>query len=197
MAVTLSNADIVSRLKLLADRHLKADSGTTTTAKNSKLIDEAGMTNNFICFINGANVGVDRIITSFFAETGTCTFDALDNAVTSSDEFCIVSKGFQSDVLQAHKVIANDFRNKGYDIDLFLTSDQLKEMYIYKVIELVCAGLMNDGVAEDVYFVQYNRFKELYQIESSALIADYDDNEDGSINTDEEMRPVGQIGFSR
>jgi hypothetical protein len=197
-AVTLSNADIVSRLKLLADSHLKADSGTTTTAVSSELISSSGSLNSFICFINGSNIGVDRIITSFFPETGTMTFDALSNAVTNSDEFCIVSKGFQSDVTQAHRFIENDFKNRGYDIDLFLNADtQLKEMYIYKTIELVCAGLMNDGVAEDIYFVQYNRFKELYEIERSVLTADYDTNEDGVISEAEENQTISYGTMTR
>lgn len=197
MAITLTNADIVSRLKLLSDYHLKADSGTVTYLNSTELVDETAIVNSYVCFINGLNEGVDRIVTTFIAESGRIEFDALDNAVTNTDEFCICRKGFQSDVSQAHSVIANDFRNKGYDIDLFLTTAQLKEMYIYKTIELVCAGLMNDGVAEDIYFVQYNRFKELYDLESNALIADYDSNEDGDIDTDEVLLPVGQLGFVR
>ena len=124
---TVSSADIVSRLKLLADEHLKADSGSTTTAINSTLINESDKTNSIICFINGSNIGVDRVITNFDDATGTITFSALDNAVTSSDEFCIVERGFASDIAQAGIAIKNDFRNSGYDIELFLNSGtQLK-----------------------------------------------------------------------
>ena len=197
MSVTLTNADIVSRLKLLADYHYKADSGSVTTIISSSLIDEPTITNAYICFISGLNIGVDKIVTSFFKESGTCTFTALDDAITSSDEFCISRKGFISDFEQASLSIANDFRNKGYDIDLFLTTPQLKELYIYKTIELVCGGLMNDGNDEDIYFTNYNRFKEKYNIEQTVLIADYDANEDGNIDTDEELKKVGQVSFSR
>lgn len=197
MAVTLSNADIVSRLKLLADIHLKADSGTTTSLINSSLIDGSNVSNNIVSFINGANIGIDRVVSSFNDTTGEITFDAIDTAVSNVDEFCIISTGFSSDIAQAGIAIRNDFRNKGYDLDLFLTSSQLRELYIYKTIELVCMGLMNDGVDTDVYFVQANRFKALYETECSSLIADYDSNEDGNIDADEELLPVGQVGFSR
>ena len=197
MAVTLSNADVVSRLKLLADNHLKADSGTTTSLINSSLIDSNNITNHIVSFISGSNIGVDRVISSFDTDTGEIIFDAIDTSISNVDEVCIMSIGFASDIAQAETAIRNDFRNKGYNLDLFLTSSQLKELYIYKTIEIICMGLMNDGVDTDVYFVQAKRFKELYQIELSSLIADYDLNEDGNIDTDEELLPAGQIGFSR
>jgi hypothetical protein len=190
MAVTLTNADIVSRLKMLADYHLKADSGSTTTAVSRALIDEPDITSYFISFISGANIGLDEVITDFTPATGTITFATLDDAVTSVDEFCICSKGFQSDVAQATQAIANDFRNKGYDIDLFLTTSQLKEMYIYKTIELICGGLMNDGNDEDIYFVNYERFKAKYETEQATITADYDENESGDISEDEENLSV-------
>lgn len=194
----ITNADIVSRLKLLADEHVKADSGSTTTALNSALANGSDYTNNLICFISGANVGVDRVITSYVVGTGAFTFDVLDTAITNIDEFCVVPKGFLSDVAQATSIVTNDMRNRGYDVSLFLTfQTQLKELYIYKTIELVCGGLMNDGQDQDVYFVNYNRFKALYELESSTLIADYDANEDGTIDANEVDANVGQVGFAR
>ena len=196
--MTITNADIVSRLKLLADEHLKADSGSTTTAANSSISEGNDYTNNLICFISGDNIGVDKVITSYAVATGTFTFDVLANAVTSIDEFCVVSKGFLSDVAQATSIVKNDLRNRGYDVDLFLNfQTQLKELYIYKTIELVCASLMNDGQDHDVYFVNYERFKKLYEVESSTLIADYDADEDGNIDEGEENLNIGQVGFSR
>ncbi len=196
--MTITNADIVSRLKLLADEHLKADSGSITTAVNSSISDGNDYTNSLICFISGDNIGVDRVITSYAIATGTFTFDVLTAAVTNIDEFCVVSKGFLSDVAQATSIVTNDLRNRGYDVDLFLNfQTQLKELYIYKTIELVCASLMNDGQDQDVYFVNYERFKKLYEVESSTLIADYDANEDGNIDTDEENLHIGQVGFLR
>lgn len=196
--MTITNADIVGRLKLLADEHLKADSGTTTTAVNASIKDGADYLNNFICFVSGANIGVDAVVTSYDSTTGTFTFDALSTAVTNIDEFCIVSKGFQSDVSQATSIVANDMRNRGYDIDLFLNyQTQLKEMYTYKTIELICAGLMNDGQDHDTYYTNGERFKKLYEAEASNLIADYDENEDGEIDEGEENLYTGQVGFTR
>ncbi|MEE8589647.1 MAG: hypothetical protein V3S80_09935 [Sulfurimonadaceae bacterium] len=196
--MTITNADIVSRLKLLADEHLKADSGSITTAVNSSISDGNDYTNSLICFISGDNIGVDRVITSYAIATGTFTFDALTAAVTNIDEFCVVSKGFLSDVAQATSIVTNDLRNRGYDVDLFLNfQTQLKELYIYKTIELVCASLMNDGQDQDSYFVNYERFKKLYEVESSKLIADYDANEDCNIYVGEENLHIGQVGFLR
>jgi len=183
----ITNADIAGRLKLLADEHLKADSGSTTTAVNASIKDGSDYKNNFICFISGDNIGVDRVISSYTVATGTFTFDTLDDAITNTDEFCVVSKGFQSDVSQAISIVANDMRNRGYDIDLFLNyQTQLKELYIYKTIELICQSLMNDGIENDVYFVNRNSFNALYETEINTLIADYDANEDGEVSESEE-----------
>ena len=88
-------------------------------------------------------------------------------------------------------------RNSGYDLALFLTEPQLKEMYIYKTIELICAGLMNDAQDQDVYFANYERFKDLYVSERTSLIADYDANENGTIEEGEEILNIGQVGFAR
>lgn len=196
--MTITNADIVGRLKLLADIHLKADSGTTTTAVNARLIDESNILNSYICFISGSNIGVDRVISGFAPTTGTISFTALSTTVSNTDEFCIVEKGYQSDVTQATLIVANDMRNKGYDIDLFINyQTQLKEMYIYKTIELICSSLMNDGTDSDAYYVNYNRFKQLYERESTYLIADYDLSEDGAISADEESANSGQVLFTR
>ncbi len=196
--MTITNADIVSRLKLLADEHLKADSGTLTTAVNSSISEGNDYTNSLICFISGDNISIDRVITSYATATGTFTFDVLTATVTNIDEFCVVSKGFLSDVAQATNIVTNDLRNRGYNVDLFLNfQTQLKELYIYKTIELVCASLMNDGQDHDVYFVNYERFKNLYEVESSTLIADYDADEDGNIDVGEENLNIGQVGFSR
>jgi len=192
MALTLTNADIVGRLKLLADRHLKADSGSTTTAVNATLIDETTLVNQFICFVNGDNVGIDSVITAFDDTTGTITFDALANAVTNTDEFCIVQTGFQSDVTQAYNVMRNDLRNRGYEIDLFLTHDQIKEMHIYKTIELICSSLMNNGDDQDAYFVHKGDFRNLYETETLNMLADYDADKSGDISTSEEEQSLRQ-----
>ena len=196
MALTLTNADIVSRLKLLADEHLKADSGTTTTVVCSALID-ADIVNHYVCFVSGSNVGVDRVITAFDDTTGTITVDALDNAVTNTDEFCIVQTGFQSDVSQAYNVMRNDLKNMGRDITLFLTDWHLKEMHIYKTIELICASLMNDGDDQDAYYVNYKRFEKLYELEKVNMLADYDADESGDISTAEEEASMPQAYMVR
>lgn len=197
MALSLTTAELVSRLKLLADYHLKANSGSTTTVVNTSLVGESNISNSLICFISGLNAPTDRVVTSFYTETGTVGFGALDNAVVNTDEFCIVKRGYQSDVVQAEQAMRNHFRNMGYDLDLFLTSSHIKEAHVYKTLELICGSLMNDANADDVYYFHYKRFKELYETETSTLIADYDANEDGAISEDEELQTMNYGVFGR
>jgi len=197
MSLTLSNATIVGRLKLLADEHFKADDGTDVTVTISSLVDHSDIAKQFICFVSGDNSGTDRIITNFSDITGVVSFDTLLYPVTNTDEVCIVSKGYQSEVEQAEQVIQNDMRNRGYDFSKFLEVEQLLQMHIYKTIELACAGRVNDGQDHDVYFFQTNRFKDLYHSELASLVADYDKDGNGIIDDDEEGIKLGQIGFIR
>jgi len=193
----ITNAQIAGRLKLLADEHLKADSGTDVQVVSDSIKNGTNYLNHFICFISGNNMYEDRVVTSYDVSTGTFGFDQLLLPVLDTDEFCLTAKGFQSDVAQAESFIRNDFRNRGYDLDLFLTEPQLEEAYIYKTIELICSGLMNDGVDTDVYYMHSERYKTLYEQNMSNLIADYDANEDGTIDDVEELNKLGQIKFIR
>ena len=196
--MNITNAEIVGRFKPLAVHgSLKADNGSTTTIVCSSLKAEADITNGYVCFLSGDNIGVDRIVTLFDDATGTVTFDALDNAVDNTTEFCVLRRGYQSDIAQAGLFITNHFRNNGLDVSLFLNAHQLKELYIYKTLEMICANSMNDGNDTDMYFVNMNRFRELYNIEMASLVADYDLNEDGVISADEESTKVGQVVFAK
>ena len=195
--MTITNADIVSRLKLLADLHAKATSGTTTSVVCRDLVGESELSGYFICFVSGTHAGTDKVITKFKDLTGTIEFDALASTASSTDEFCIVSKGYQSEVSQAALIVAEDFKNKGYDSSLFLVETQIKELHIAKAIELACFSLMNDATDTDSYYANAQRFRDRYRIIMANLIADYDLNEDGIISDSEEATSMGQIGFNR
>lgn len=197
MALTLTNADLLSRYTQIADFYLKADSGTTTTAVNTSLIDEVGLSNYYICFLSGSNKGTDKIVTSFDDTTGTLTFDALDNAVDNTSIFALTEIGFGNFIAEAEASIENHLRNNGYDLSLFLTSSQLKEVHILKTLELICRSRFNDGTDEDLYFKNMELFQGKFDSEMSRLIADYDTNEDGTISDDEEDQNIGQVVFAR
>ena len=122
MALNLTNSEIVARFKALADYKLKADSGSITTFISSQLIDEPDLTKNYICFVSGDNYGIDRIITAFDEDTGTITFNDINSSITDIDEVCIVRNGFLSDAKQGEIYLANNLRNRGLDINLFLFS---------------------------------------------------------------------------
>lgn len=193
--MTLTNAEIVARYKALADFSFKADSGTTTTLTSKKLIDNSDISGFYVCFISGANFGLDKIITSFNDTTGTLTFSALSSSVLNTDEVAIVENGFQAEVKQAELFIINYLRNKGLDFNLMLNKPQLKESHIYKTLDLICSNLMKDAVDADVYYAQSVKYQNLFNLEMDKLVADYDINENGTIEQSEEVLNVGQVRF--
>ena len=99
----------------------------------------------YICFLSGANKGVDRIITSFVSATGTFTFSDLDNTVDNTTEFAIVENGFLSYMEEAIEFIREKVKNDGKDLDLFLTESQLKEIHLYKTLDLICQDKFEDA----------------------------------------------------
>jgi len=189
MAVwTLKNADIISALPILADHYEKADSGSTTELVCGRLtaLVEAEMVGATISFITGDNKGEDATITTYTDSTGTFGFSALSNSVDSATVFGIVYLDFQSYIGRAYDMIKNEMRNKGIDIDLFLTVSQMKELHLTKTLELICVAKRQDADTDDIFHQNYMLFKERYEKEMTTLKADYDIDEDGVIDEDAE-----------
>jgi len=190
MAWVLTNADIISALPILADHFEKADSGSTTTLVSGRLTDlvEAEIVGATVGFTTGDNAGTDAVITSYTDSTGSFGFDAVDNTVDSSTGFGIVYLDYSSFINRAYDIIKNEMRNKGLDIDLFKTTAQVKELHLVKALELICMAKRQDADTDDIFNESYNVFKENYESELSTLKADYDTDEDGTIETAEKLQ---------
>jgi len=185
---TLKNADIIQALPILADHYEKADSGSTTTLVCGRLTDlvQAEIEGATIAFIAGANAGNDATITSYTDTTGTFGFDAVTTAIDSSTGFGVLYLDYTGYINRAFDIIKNEMRNRGLDIDLFLTVSQVKELHLTKTLQLICMSKRQDADTDDIFHESYMVFKELYESELTTLKADYDLDEDGSIEESEE-----------
>jgi hypothetical protein len=190
MAWTLTNADVIQALPILADHYEKADSGSTTTLVSGRLTDliEAEIVGATIGFLTGDNAGVDATITSYTDSTGTFGFSAVSTAVDSSTGFGIVYLDYTTYINRAYDIVKNEMRNKGLDIDLFLTTSQVKELHLTKCLELICMSKRQDADTDDIYHESYLVFKQNYDGELVNLKADYDTDEDGTIEEAEEKQ---------
>ena len=191
MAWVLKNADIIAALPVLADYFEKADGGSTTTLTCKRLtsLDEDEFVGATIGFINGDNAGVDATITSYTSNTtATLGFAALSNAVDASTGFGVVLIDYQTYIDRAYDIIANEMRNRGLDITLFKTTAQVKELHLTKSLELICMAKRQDADSDDIYHESYLVFKENYESELTTLKADYDTDEDGTIEEAEKKQ---------
>ena len=190
MAWTLKNADIIQALPLLADHYEKADSGSTTNLVCSRLnlLTNGEVIGATIGFINGDLAGTDVTIVSYEGTSGTFGFAAASNAVDKSTGFGIVYIDYQSFINRAYDIIKNEMRNRGLDIDLFLTTTQVKELHLTKALELICMSKRQDADTDDIYHQSYLAFKENYESELTTLKADYDTDEDGTIEEAEKLQ---------
>jgi hypothetical protein len=190
MSWVLKNADIIAALPILADHYEKADSGSTTSLVCGRLTSllSAEMVGATIGFITGGNAGTDATITSYTDSTGTFGFDAALTAVDSSTGFGVVYLDYTTYIDRAYGIIKNELRNRGLDIDLFLTTTQVKELHLTKTLELICMAKRQDADTDDIYHESYLVFKENYESELTTLKADYDTDEDGTIEESEEKQ---------
>lgn len=197
--LNLTNANIVARFTQVSDYRAKAQSGSVTTLVNTKAFEDYSddhFNNMYICFLSGVNKGVDRIITSFVSATGTFTFSDLDNTVDNTTEFAIVENGFLSYMEEAIEFIREKVKNDGKDLDLFLTESQLKEIHLYKTLDLICQDKFEDANDEDMYWRRHQHYNALFENTYLKLKADYDTNEDGEISEDEKLQG-GSYGILR
>jgi hypothetical protein len=190
MAWTLKNADIIQALPLLADHYEKADSGSTTQLVCSRLtlLVDGEIEGATIGFISSDTAGTDAIVTSYEGGSGTFGFAALSNAVDSSTGFGIVYIEYTPFINRAYDIISNEMRNRGLDITLFKTTAQMKELHLVKTLELICMSKRQDADSDDIYHESYLVFKENYESELTTLKADYDTDEDGTIEEAEKKQ---------
>jgi len=199
MALVLTNADILSTLELLADGIFRAESGTTTSLVCSALANNILNVDGYVLvFMSSDLYSKETTVSNYDINTNTITLtDTQTGAVTKSTKFALLETSYYNFMTRAEDIMTDIFRNKGLDITLFLTTAQLKELHIYKTIELICRSKMNGALDEDVYFAQTEYFSNIFDSALSNLKADYDANEDGTISEDEENMRITTITLVR
>jgi hypothetical protein len=188
MALTLTNSDLVQTLEALGGEILKADDGSTTTLVSQDLSELGNVDGYLLIFLSSDLLGNEAYISS--SEDTLFSLDkTLLISVSSKTKFAYLEMPYDSFINRSSAIIEDLFRNKGMT--------QLKELHIYKTIELICLSKRNGAETDDVYNVNYETFKELFENSFTNLVADYDFNENGSIDEDEKLTNIGQVSFVR
>ncbi len=196
MAWSLTNADVITALPILADFYEKADGGSTTTLTCKRLtsLQDDEIVGATIGFISGDNAGTDAVVSTYAsATTATFGFDAVSGSVDSSTGFGITLISWKVYIDRAFSIIKNELRNKDLDIDLFKTVSQVKELHLLKTVELICLSKRQDANADDVFHESYLSFKEAYSGEMLAIRADYDLDEDGTLEESEKLQSSNRV----
>lgn len=193
--LSLSNAEIINNLTLLADFVGRVDTSTTTSITINSLANEDIEANDTLCILSGDAKNTDIAITDF--DAGEITFDELDSSIQVRAIVAICKIGFDNYVSNAYDMLKNDIKNKSLEIELFLTEWQLKQLHVYKTLELICGDRRNGADTNDAYNANYERYYALYRSELTTFVADYDINENGSITEEEELNFKAQVGFVR
>ena len=117
--------------------------------------------------------------------SNTLTFSpAYSSAIGNSTVFKI-RPSFQYIIDRAfNDYVWRDVRNKVPAASGYIDTDVLKNLTVYKALELYCVGSVE--IADDKWDLRYNRFKEDYQAEYLKLKEPYDISEDGNISDKED-----------
>lgn len=193
--LSLSNGKLLQNLLILSDFVGRIDVGGDEEITVASLRNDDINAQDTLCVLSGDNNGIDIVITDF--DDGVISLSGNDKTLSNRDMIGIVSIPFDSYITQAERYLKNDFRNKGAILDNFLNTEQLEQLHIYKTLSLICGDRRNSTDQNDSYNANFQRFETMYQTEFSNLLADYDENEDGTISTDEELIFKGQVGFTR
>lgn len=194
--LTLTNAEIINGFPVLADHREKVNTGTINSCivKALKNLDVEDVESSYICFLNGDNQGLDRIILSYDDTTGEFTFDDTNVIVDNKSMIAIISNDYITYSERAETILKQDLKNQGANFDLFFNANiDLKEVHLLGTLKNICFSLRRDTNADDIYHSSYLDFKDQYDTNLARLVADYDFDEDGILDPEEEDYKVGQI----
>lgn len=173
----------------------KAESGTTTTLIDSKLIDNDETWKGGLIEIYKNKESKDRKISSFDNTTGKITFNpALESTVEANDIY-IARRSYQEKITQAGIKVQDDFRAMEKRAYLVIDHRVLKWLIIYRFFADYFGNLIKEE--NDEFDIQNKRYEGLYTNKLQSMSIVYDKNVDAIIDDGEDDTKVGEIRWLR
>lgn len=123
-------------------------------------------------------------------EQNTITFTPVYSSAITDNTVFKIRPSFQYIIDRAFDdFVWRDIRNKVPVTSGFIDSTVLKNLTVYKALELYCLGAVEEE--SDKWDLRYTRFKEAYETEYTKLSEPYDISEDGNVSDKENQNRPG------
>lgn len=111
-----------------------------------------------------------------------------------ADEIWTGTTNYAGQIDEAFRYVKRLIKDKGKRPSMLIDGSQVRELVIIKTFEMIFFNFSKDP--EDVWWKRYEQYKTLFDTRFAALVIKYDEDESGTIDSDEEVS-AGQVSFLR
>jgi len=125
--------------------------------------------------------------------------DVVDNDLKAyfpllADEIWTGTTSYSGQIAEAFNAVKRLIKDKGKRPSMLIDGSQVRELVIIKTFEMIFFNFSKDP--EDVWWKRYIAYHDLFTARFAALQIKYDEDESGTIETDEQQR-LGQLTLIR
>lgn len=103
---------------------------------------------------------------------------------------------YYEQIRKAFGQVKKDIKNKGRRPEMLIDGAQIKEVIIYKALEIICFAFAKSP-EEDIWWEKHQKWADMYDTEFAKLLIKYDEDESGTIEEDEKSKSMQEISFRR
>jgi len=125
--------------------------------------------------------------------------DVVDNDLKAyfpllADEIWTGTTSYSGQIAEAFNAVKRLIKDKGKRPSMLIDGSQVRELVIIKTFEMIFFNFAKDP--EDVWWKRYEKYAALFTARFAALQIKYDEDESGTIETDEQQG-LGQLTLIR
>lgn len=103
---------------------------------------------------------------------------------------------YDGQIQEAFKIVKRGIKDKGKRPAMLIDGSQVRELVILKTFEMLCFDFAKAATANDIWWMRYQKYAEMYKAMFAGLNIKYDEDQSGTIEP-EEKETLGQITFQR
>ena len=186
--------DIINAAFFLKDQNYSkiftADSGNKTTIVSTELTEKDDYWNGgSVEVVSGTNLGQVRKVTDFVASTNTLTVETFTGLIDGTSKVLLI-RTFKKEIDRAFDRFKLDVKNRGIHIDRIIDNNQVKEYIIILALHYICMGFSTD--VADIWFSKAEIYEKDYKKLIGTAVFEYDEDNDGNIESTEEQKNIFQ-----
>ena len=188
------DSDIINAAPFVKEKNyskvITADSGSATEIVSTELNEDDDYWNGGIAKVaGGTNIGESRKITDFVKASNRLTTEEFTAAIDTTS-IIVVIRTFKKEIDNAFKKFELDMKNSGNYIDRIIDNEQVRQYILILSLYYICDNFSTNPLDKwDASAVSYlKEYKDLMRV----AVFDYDENDNGNIESDESKDSIMQ-----